>query len=241
MRIILHADDLGISPQINDAIFALMDEEKITSASIVANGPAFEDAARRVQRFPHCSVGVHLNITEFEPLDSCRALEPLLMEGKFQHPGRGFVYERAHGFAIFREWAAQLKRVRQSGIPVSHLDSHHHQHTRFSLLTCLKQLCREENVRRVRIRHTFTAVPGFARWRIDNHLYNWRLRQHFVCADEFGSFTAFDGTRIPPRATVELMLHPGNPRYDGEIQAFHEALDNGFRHQHECISYCDLN
>jgi predicted glycoside hydrolase/deacetylase ChbG (UPF0249 family) len=186
-------------------------------------------------------VGVHLNITEFEPLSSARALEPLLVEGRFQRPGRGFVYERAHAFAIFREWAAQVKRVRESGIAISHLDSHHHQHTRFSLLSCLKQVSEAENVRRVRIRHTFTAFPGVARWRIDNHLYNWRLRQHFVCADEFGSFAAFHGARIPPGSNVELMLHPGNARYDGEIKALHAALDNGFQHQHECISYHDLN
>jgi predicted glycoside hydrolase/deacetylase ChbG (UPF0249 family) len=241
MRIILHADDLGISPEINDAIFALMEEEKITSTSIVANGPAFEDAARRVQRFPHCSVGVHLNITEFAPLRSCFALEPLLINGRFQKPGRGFVYERSHAFAIFREWAAQVRRVRESGIAISHLDSHHHQHTRFSLLSCLKQLCRAVNIRRVRIRHTFTAFPGVASWRIDNHLYNWRLRKNFVCADEFGSFAAFSPARVPPRSTVELMLHPGNPRYQHETQAFQEAFSNDFRRQHDCISYHDLN
>jgi predicted glycoside hydrolase/deacetylase ChbG (UPF0249 family) len=241
MRIILHADDLGISHQVNDAIFHLMDEEKITSTSIVANGPAFDDAARRVQRFPHCSVGVHLNITEFAPLHPSHALAPLLENGKFQKPGRGYVYERSQAFAIFREWTEQVKRVRQSGIAVSHVDSHHHLHTRFSLLSCLKQVCRAENIRRVRIRHTFTRVPGIARWRIDNLLYNWRLRQHFVCADEFGSFASFHPGRVPPHANVELMLHPGNPRYHGEMKALQQALDSDFRHRHQCISYRDLN
>ena len=241
MRIILHADDLGISTKINDAIFALMDERKVTSASILANGPAFGDAVHRAQRFKSCSFGVHLNITEFAPLYCCHALEPLLVDGKFQRPERGFIYERSHAFAIFREWTAQVKRIRQAGIAISHVDSHHHQHTRFSLLSALKQVCRSENIRRVRIRHTFTAHPGFARWRIDNHLYNWRLRKNFLCVDELGSFTAFHPSRVPPRSNVELMLHPGNPRYEGEKKNLDELLDQAFHRQYQCINYHDLN
>ena len=241
MRLILHADDLGISPQVNDAIFSLMDRGNITSASIVANGPAFDDAVNGARSFPHCSLGVHLNITEFTPLLSCSALEPLLVGGRFQQPGIGFVYERAHAFAIVQEWRAQVKRVRDSGLTVTHLDSHHHQHTRFSLLNCLRLLCRAEDIRRVRIRHTISSFPGIARWRIDNHVYNWRLRRNFVCADEFGSFTAFQRSRIPRQATVEVMLHPGNPRYEAETRAFQGALDDGSLVAHQSISYHDLN
>ena len=67
MRIIINADDLGISQEVNDAIFGLMAEGKVTSATILANGPAVEEAARRVAEFPECSFGVHLNLTEFKP------------------------------------------------------------------------------------------------------------------------------------------------------------------------------
>lgn len=241
MRLILHADDLGISPQVNKAIFSLMDEGKITSASIVANGPAFQEAAREARRFPRCSLGVHLNITEFAPLKPCDALNMLTVEGQFQKPDASFVYNRSLAFAIVQEWRAQIARVRGTGLTITHLDSHHHQHTRFSLLNCLRQVCDAEHIHRVRIRHTISSFPGVARWRIDNHLYNWRLRQSFVCVDEFGSFTAFQRSRIPSRATVEVMLHPGNPRYRAEMLAFQAALDDGLRKRNQCINYHDVN
>src|SRR5689334_5067515 len=84
LRVILHADDLGISYEVNDAIFDLMQHNMITSASILANGPAFEDAARRSRLFPNCSFGIHLNLTQFGPLSSRQGLQSFLNQnGQF--------------------------------------------------------------------------------------------------------------------------------------------------------------
>jgi hypothetical protein len=68
IAVIVNADDLGMSREVNDAIFELMSRGRISSATILANAPATRDAARRAQAFPRCSFGVHLNLTQFEPL-----------------------------------------------------------------------------------------------------------------------------------------------------------------------------
>jgi predicted glycoside hydrolase/deacetylase ChbG (UPF0249 family) len=240
LKVILHADDLGLSTRVNEAIFSLMHERKLTSASILANGPAFAEAVRCVPYFPHCSFGVHLNITEFAPLAAYRGPQPLYAaDGRFRRLGPSLSWSTHVQKAILNEWKLQVQRVREAGVRISHIDSHHHTHTRFALYACLTKLCREQGLKRVRIRQTFTAGAIGSRCRIDHRLYNWQLRRNFSCVDEFGSFAALPHTDLDPRSTVEIMLHPGNPRYDLETGAFRRSVDN-FRRQHQCITYRDL-
>jgi len=75
-------DDLGISEEANDAIFRGMTNGLITSTSILSNGPAMEASQRMLGFFPQCSIGVHLNLSEFEPFceDSVRGLASVLDE-----------------------------------------------------------------------------------------------------------------------------------------------------------------
>ena len=67
-RLIINADDLGISKDVNKQIEECIHIGCITSSSLMANGPAFEDGIRIAKQYPQISVGVHLNIVEFTPL-----------------------------------------------------------------------------------------------------------------------------------------------------------------------------
>src|SRR5271169_4294776 len=82
IQIIVNADDLGMSAEVNEAIFRAMENGVITSATMLSNGSAVVPAARRLRRFPNCSFGVHLNLTEFQPLgaESPTALSSILDE-----------------------------------------------------------------------------------------------------------------------------------------------------------------
>src|SRR5215471_2247740 len=62
VRIIVNADDLGISEAVNEATFRAMERGVITSATMLANGPEVVAAAKLAPRFPKCSFGVHLNL-----------------------------------------------------------------------------------------------------------------------------------------------------------------------------------
>lgn len=68
IQIIVNADDLGLSAEVNEAIFRAMEAGVITSATMLSNGSAVIPAARILHRFPNCSFGVHLNLTEFRRL-----------------------------------------------------------------------------------------------------------------------------------------------------------------------------
>ena len=78
MKIIINADDFGMSLNVNDAILDLLAREKISSSTILANGPFVEQACAQIHRFPQCSFGVHLNVTEFRPVSQTPALDRLL-------------------------------------------------------------------------------------------------------------------------------------------------------------------
>src|SRR5437879_1691774 len=141
MRIIINADDLGYSRDVNERVFSLIEARKVTSATLLANGPWYEQAASQLRSYPYASFGVHLNVTEFVSLSSTRALRCILdSKGCFRGDVRAFNLDSSLREAIYREWCAQVNRVIQSGIPVSHFDSHHHVHTIPCLFLVLKRL-----------------------------------------------------------------------------------------------------
>src|SRR4051812_23098805 len=62
VRVIINADDLGANYEINREVRELLEEGRVTSASILANGPAVGDVMDWVGDFPRVSFGAHLNI-----------------------------------------------------------------------------------------------------------------------------------------------------------------------------------
>ena len=80
IEVIVNADDLGMSPEVNEVTFELIENGKVTSATMLANAPSIEDACQRIGNYGSCSFGVHLNITEFKPLTKSEGIQQLLNE-----------------------------------------------------------------------------------------------------------------------------------------------------------------
>ena len=111
MKIIVNGDDLGISSAVNDAIFALMEEGRVTSATLMTNAPAAEDASRHLGKLPNCSFGVHLE-TDFRALSSQPGpVPPPNGNGEFAGNLRRITITPADAGRIFTEWCAQRDRA----------------------------------------------------------------------------------------------------------------------------------
>jgi len=155
MRIIVNADDLGMSDPVNEAIFQGMERRTITSATLLSNGPCVTDAAKNIRLFPKCSFGVHLNLTEFGPLcqGSYADLASILdKSGCFNGNSiREVRITLPMLRAIFREWCSQIENLMRLGVNPSHLDGHHHVHTIPQLLPVLAALRRRYKINKVRI------------------------------------------------------------------------------------------
>lgn len=251
-RIILNADDLGLSDRVNDAIFGLMRRGRLTSSTIMANGPALRDAASRTKEFPNCSFGVHLNLTDLRPVTNDPALRPLLGEsGEFARRARDVPYDRALLGAVEREWTAQIEKVRSLGVPISHLDSHHHTHTHAPLFKVLKRVQATTGIRRVRttmnLYHPIDPLVGGVKQRIKKLGWHWALRWISPRTRTTDLFTWFwiyhDLLPAVPRAgTLELMVHPGSddPIFLREEQLMDTPWETRSLSPISLISYNDL-
>ena len=68
-NIVVNADDFGMSRQTNEAILQAFEKGLISSTTIMANMPAFEEACQLArQHHLQRRIGLHLNVTEGKPL-----------------------------------------------------------------------------------------------------------------------------------------------------------------------------
>ena len=113
--VVVNADDLGQTPGINDGIMACHREGIVTSASLMVRWPAAEDAVRRAAAQPDLSVGLHIDLGEWEWLGAWTSVYSVVAP------------EDAD--AVRNEILQQLERFhRMVGRDPTHLDSHQHVH-----------------------------------------------------------------------------------------------------------------
>lgn len=153
-KLIINADDLGMSDYVNSQIERCIELGVITSSTLMPNAPAFDGGVRIAKLFPQISVGVHLNIIEFAPLtnkDVFKKYGMLDEDGNFID-GAAFVvsYNEELKQAVFEEWDAQITKVKNSGLIPTHCDSHQHTHAILALQEVLCKVMDKHNITKVR-------------------------------------------------------------------------------------------
>lgn len=132
VRLIVNADDFGLSRGITDAVIVAHRYGFLTSTSLTTNMPAAEYAVSRALAFPTLTIGVHLNICQGHPLLPAREVSTLVgPDGNFHSPhemARRLWSWRVATAEIDEEFRAQIRWALEHGIAISHADSHHHMH-----------------------------------------------------------------------------------------------------------------
>jgi predicted glycoside hydrolase/deacetylase ChbG (UPF0249 family) len=128
--LIIHADDLGMSHSVNRATFEALEKGWITSSSILVPCPWFPEVVRFAQTHPQADLGIHLALnsewTDYRwfPL-SPRDKVPTLIDAQGYMPkDETTVAQRAKPAEVALELQAQIDRALNSGIRLSHLDTH---------------------------------------------------------------------------------------------------------------------
>ena len=249
MRIIVNADDLGLSKSVNAAIFDSMARGYVTSSTILANAAATEEAVVESRRYKNCSFGVHLNVTEFRPLTRSAALAPILDRDGCFAGGiiRSVSMTSQLREAIFQEWSAQIDRLLSLGLNPSHIDSHHLVHTMPRLFPVLKRVQRRFGVRKVRITKNIypTSDHKSRSLMAGKIIWNALLRRYFntVTTSGFTSLSDFVAALADQQIhypTVELMVHPGNPLFEKETELLMTSWRESLRFKTNLISFHDL-
>lgn len=135
-RLIINADDLGLTEGVNHAILRAHQEGVVTSATLMANGSALQDAVTLVRNLSsqkRFSVGCHLSLVDGVPVSEPAEVRTLLDGGKElrQTIGRfGIAARRGHISAdeVEREATAQFRMLQNAGVKLSHFDAHKHAH-----------------------------------------------------------------------------------------------------------------
>jgi len=247
-RLLVSADDLGISSEVNHAITELARTGAITSTSVMANGPAWEQGVHSALLVPKLSLGVHLNITQFYPLCGAKALRPLLdADGVFRgQKVRWMAVGHDLAGAVYNEFCAQIDRIRSLGVEITHLDSHHHVHTNPWLFTVILEIQRHYGIQRVRTGwNLWTSKPIRARiLKPIRRIWARRLeiaagaRMTDYCSDFATIYSLRD--QLPAGSSVEAIVHPGHPRYLPEMQLLLSSEWQASSDRFEFISYHDI-
>jgi predicted glycoside hydrolase/deacetylase ChbG (UPF0249 family) len=251
-RVIVNADDLGMSRAVNEAIFESMDAGFVTSATVLANGEEVDAAVRDAAGFPRCSFGVHLNITEGPPLSSPDRLRPLLDEsGRLRRAIFDLRPDHALAEAIEVEWGAQVESLYARGLRVTHLDSHEHVHTIPALFFAFKAVQRRFRIRRARVSKNLycrelpvASQALLVKKAVWNSVLRWNYRTRTTrwFTDCYSLIRAArDGFRAP--GTIEAMSHPGatgDPLMATEMRELRSGALDELPIRLRKISYHDL-
>ncbi|MFZ0198596.1 MAG: ChbG/HpnK family deacetylase [Candidatus Sulfotelmatobacter sp.] len=135
-RLIVNADDFGFTRGVNRAIVEAHTHGIVTSSTLMASGPAFDDAVQLAKQLPRLSVGCHVVLIDGEPvLDPVRlptVTSSMSGSVRFRDGLKGFAARALAGRLdpgeIEAESSAQIRKIQSAGLSVSHLDSHKHTH-----------------------------------------------------------------------------------------------------------------
>src|SRR5262245_50980457 len=132
-RLIVNADDFGLSEGINQAVMLGHRQGIITSATLLANGAGFATAVEMASTAGSLGVGVHLNLTEGAPVSAPSGIPSLVnTRGLFTHTVEQLCWHSLVGslslLEVERELRAQIEKVLAAGVAITHLDSHKHVH-----------------------------------------------------------------------------------------------------------------
>lgn len=154
-QLIVNADDFGMTPGVNEGIIRAHREGILTSATLMANRSAFDDAVERARATPTLGVGCHLVLVggpAIAPPDNIGSLVDA--EGRLPPTLGNFMTRVSCGMIrrvhIERELRAQIEKIRAAGIEPTHLDTHKHTHVHPRVMEALGKVAIETGISLIR-------------------------------------------------------------------------------------------
>ncbi|HEX4424499.1 MAG TPA: ChbG/HpnK family deacetylase [Terriglobales bacterium] len=258
-RLIINADDFGLTRGVNRAIVEGHEDGVITSSTLMANGPAFDNAVELTHSVPRLSVGCHVVLVDGSPVLPGVEVSSLVGDTSPARFGNGIskfslraLTGRLDRNQIEAEVTAQIRKLQAAGIAVSHLDSHKHTHMFPAVFRPLLQAAKSCGVRAIRnpfeVVRISLAAGRPALWKRYGEVKLLRnLAKKFRQATEEAGLMTPDGTlgivvtgvlddrlfRLIidklPEGTWEFVCHPGYN--DAELDGVQTQLRESREHE----------
>jgi hopanoid biosynthesis associated protein HpnK len=155
-ELIINADDFGASDEVNEAIITAHREGILTSCSMMVTGDAFQQAVRLAKQNKGLAVGIHLVTVKGRSVLPPSQI-PLLVDanGNFEDnptiAGLKYFLQKNARRQLKQELAAQFARFVETGLRISHIDSHLHMHVHPVIFQAALELGRQYEVFRMRL------------------------------------------------------------------------------------------
>ena len=225
--LIINADDLGISHEVNQGIFTAHKKGVITDASLLIKGPYCSEAIAMIKNIPSFQVGIHID------------LDPVL---GWKSPGRERLTRSelrammdAPGFGphVKREIDEQIRAFLDAGLTPSHIDTHHHVHGFPQIFDHLVAAMERYGIKAIRFSKTGYALLGRedillttnTTQRMEEKLRAQGIVYPHLLIDPRMPFSLKE---LPPGVT-ELMVHPGVGGDQWRQRDFEMIMDPGFK------------
>lgn len=234
-RLIINADDLGLSESVNRGIIECAEHGVVTSASMIVNMPGLHDAIARLHAtHADLGVGLHFNIVAGRPLTSAQTITDPRTGRFYSMPqlGRLALTGKVSREDVGAECAAQLRKLQAAGIPVTHIDSHRHVHALPGIGVAVLEAAHAFGIGALRTplepltvnvghwRATLKKMVIGASWHLTSTNYTLAQRPRFPrSAGHFFGISLQGGYHFAERlnnvidrlpvGTSEIMVHPG--------------------------------
>lgn len=214
--LVVNADDFGYSKAINAGIIESFLCGVLTSTTLMANMFGFEEAVKLSSQFPGLGVGVHLSLTCGKPILS--KMDSLMEEDgsfislkKLKNNPESIDLDQ-----LYEEWRAQIQKIKNAQVDITHLDSHHYTHSIGNNYQVIEQLSNDFDIP---IRNCFevksklvdpSIAPVDAFWNLFNYpemkkmdsLYsNIKNKLFDIIEQDAQKYTSFN--------KIEAVCHPG--------------------------------
>jgi hopanoid biosynthesis associated protein HpnK len=155
-QLVITSDDFGLSDGVNRAVEIAWQTGILTSASIMAGGEAFGGALEVARRNPGLQIGLHLTLVQGRSVLPADTIPGLVNRGgNFPHnpvaAGMRYYFDRGLRSQLRQEIEAQIVRVRDAGIELSHIDGHLNIHLHPRVFSILTELMPRYNIGSIRL------------------------------------------------------------------------------------------
>jgi len=163
--LIITADDFGLNEPINRGVEECLRRNRITSVSLIPNGPEFEHAVAIADQLD-VPVGVHLGLVQEQPVsDEFSGPDLLDSSGRLPANYKQFCKKwftgRMDPETVSGEIRAQIQKVLDTGLTVTHVDSHQHIHMLPGIYSIVCDQANEFQIQGIRLSDELLVNSGF--------------------------------------------------------------------------------
>ena len=247
-RLIVNADDFGLSPSVNAAVIRAHREGILTTASLMVNEPGFSEAVILAKENPTLGVGLHLTLLHGHatlPPDKIPGL--VNAHGEFSNSpvgvGMNYFFKSGLREQLRAEIHAQIEKFHATGLKLDHVNGHLHLHLHPAVFKILMEHPERDGITQMRLTRDCLARSrrmshGHWFYRVSHaaifELLSSRARK-LLSAKKIRhaqiTFGLLQDSRVDEEYLLKLL--PDLPEGDSELYS-HPSLDK-FKHEFDAL------